>query len=61
VLVPNHSGGLTLWPDLARDRFELMADLLLHALAMAFATGWEIPWLGFTLSAVVLWPEFESL
>jgi hypothetical protein len=38
-----------------------MADLLLHALAMAFATGWEIPWLGFTLSAVVLWPEFESL
>jgi hypothetical protein len=43
VLVPNHSGGLTLWPDLARDRFELMADLLLHALAMALATGWEIP------------------
>jgi hypothetical protein len=61
VLAPNHSGGLTLGPDLVRDRFEVMADLLLHALAMVFAVGWEILRLGFTLSAVVLWPEFESL
>ena len=58
MLAPNHSGGLTLWPDLARDRFELMADLLLHALAMAFAMGGEM---GFTLSAVVLWPDFKCL
>jgi hypothetical protein len=46
-----------LWPYLARDRFE-QADLLLHALAMAFAMGGEM---GFTLSAVVLWPEFKCL
>jgi hypothetical protein len=42
VLARNRSGGLTLWPDPARDRFKLMADLLLHALVMAFAMGWEI-------------------
>jgi hypothetical protein len=37
VLAENHSGGLTLGPDLARDRFEVMADLLPHALALVFA------------------------
>ena len=39
MLAPNHSGGLTLGPDLARDRFEVMADLLLHALAIVLAMG----------------------
>lgn len=32
---PNHSGGLTLRPDLANDRFELMVDSL-----------WHLPWEG---------------